>query len=378
MPGLDPSTLRRLNMSVVLRAIAEYDDAVTMAMLVDETGLSRRTVELILGELMALDWVIELTDAAERLDVGRPPRRFTFQPDRSLIAAVRIDTNAATAVISDIRGRFVGRASRGLADYFDPAGAVADAAAAVRAAVTDAGLPLARVKAVAIAGGGTIDEDGIVHRLIFAPRWTGFDLSGAMRRELGIPAFADNDANLAALAEHWRGAARDHDTFVWGGIGNRSGLGIVIRGSVLRGVEGAAGEIVEARDTNRVAFQEHPVGMLTSPIAGERAEASLVIERARDGEAAALFLVDEFVANLVSVFATLSWTVAPPLIVLGAGLEVGADVLIPRVLAGMRALDLPHIEVRATALGSDAALVGGVRFALDRMDAELFGPTILE
>ena len=48
-PGVDPSTMRRLNTSAVLRALAEHAEPVTMATLVGEVALSRRTVELILG-----------------------------------------------------------------------------------------------------------------------------------------------------------------------------------------------------------------------------------------------------------------------------------------------------------------------------------------
>ncbi|MGH1555966.1 hypothetical protein ACRAWF_41515 [Streptomyces sp. L7] len=61
---------------------------------------------------------------------------------------------------------------------------------------------------------------------------------------------------------------------------------------------------------------------------------------------------------------------------LGGGLEDAADVLLPRVREAMRLARTPAIELRVTCLGRDAALIGAVKMALDRMDTELFGPLV--
>jgi predicted NBD/HSP70 family sugar kinase len=116
------------------------------------------------------------------------------------------------------------------------------------------------------------------------------------------------------------------------------------------------------------------VAWLSSPEAAQRKVARERFDAARTGDAEALAEVDEFVENITSILTTLSWTVAPSLIVLGGGLEDAADVLLPRVREAMRAARTPAIELRATGLGRDAALIGAVKLALDRMDTELFGP----
>src|SRR3990170_4307139 len=247
MPGLDPSALRRLNTAVVLRTVAELDAPVTLATLVTATSLSRRTIEQILSDLLDQGWIETVEAAADRTEPGRPPRLFAFRPDNALLVSVRIDTFAATAIVADVSGTVLGRANAPLRDYQNPEFSAVDSMEGIRAAVAASGMPLERMRAGAVASGGTIDEHGVVHRLINAPRWPGFDLAGTMTRLSGVPFLADNDANLAALAEHWRGAARDDPSFVWSILGNRVGLGIVIRGLVHRSVEGAAGELVEAK-----------------------------------------------------------------------------------------------------------------------------------
>ncbi len=100
------------------------------------------------------------------------------------------------------------------------------------------------------------------------------------------------------------------------------------------------------------------------------------LRRARGGDEAALAQVDEFAGQIAELLSTLAWTIAPEVVVLGGGLEAAADLLLPRVTEAMRALGTPAIELRATALGADAPLLGAVKLVLDRMDAELFGPTL--
>ncbi|MGW0582598.1 ROK family protein, partial [Streptomyces sp. NPDC002920] len=307
---------------------------------------------------------------------GRPARRYELRAEHALLAAVRITTVDVSAVVADVRGRILGRAHRQLRAYQDPYATLDDAAALVLAALDDAGGSPDRLRAGAVASGGAIDDEGVVRRLVHTTRWEGVHLPEELARRVTVPWFADNDTNLGALAERWRGVAGDHDNVVWAMLGNRTGLGILIRGAVHRGLDGAAGEIVEAVSLPAGSVEDRPVAWLTSPRAARRAVALGRFAAARAGEPAALAEVDEFVENIASILTTLSWTVAPSLIVLGGGLEDAADVLLPRVRAALRAARTPAVELRATGLGHDAPLIGAVKLALDRMDTELFGPLV--
>lgn len=376
MSGMNQSAVRRVNTSVVLRALAVSAGPTTLTALAERAGLSRRTIELILDSLVEAGWVAELERIPTSGSAGRPARRYELRAEHALLAAVYINTADASAVIADVRGRIVGRAHRPLRAYQDPQATLDDAAALVREALDDAGGSLDRLRAGAVAGGGAIDDEGVVRRLVHTTRWEGVHLPKELGRRIGVPWFADNDSNLGALAERWRGVAGDHDNVVWAILGNRTGLGILIRGAVHRGLDGAAGEIVEARSIPTGTVQDRPVALLSSPEAAQREVARERFDAARAGDAQALAEVDEFVENITSILTTLSWTVAPSLIVLGGGLEDAADVLLPRVREAMRAARTPAIELRATGLGRDAALIGAVKLALDRMDTELFGPLV--
>ncbi|WP_258564033.1 ROK family transcriptional regulator [Streptomyces himalayensis] len=376
MSGMNQSAVRRVNTSVILRALAVSAGPTTLTGLAEQARLSRRTIELILDSLVEAGWVTELDRVPTSGCAGRPARRYELRAEHALLAAVGITTSDASAVVADVRGRILGRAHRPLRAYQDPQVTLDDAAALVLEALDDAGGSADRLRAGAVAGGGAIDDDGVVRRLVHTTRWEGVNLPEELTQRIRVPWFADNDTNLGALAERWRGVAGDHDNVVWAMLGNRTGLGILIRGVVHRGLDGAAGEIVEAVSIPTGSVEDRPVAWLTSPEPAQRRVALNRFEAARAGDATALAEVDEFVDNIASILTTLSWTVAPSLIVLGGGLEDAADVLLPRVRDAMRNARTPAIELRATGLGRDAALIGAVKLALDRMDTELFGPLV--
>ncbi|MGI5287732.1 ROK family protein [Nonomuraea polychroma] len=374
MSGMNQSAVRRVNTSVTLRALAVSAGPMTLAALAEHTGLSRRTIELIMDSLVEAGWVTELDRVPTSGNAGRPARRYELRAEHALLAAVCITTSDVSAVIADVRGRILGRAHRLLRAYQDPQVTLDDAAALVLEALDDAGGSADRLRAGAVASGGAIDDHGVVRRLVHTTRWEGVHLPGELKRRIRMPWFADNDTNLGALAERWRGVAGDHDNVVWAILGNRTGLGILIRGAVHRGLDGSAGEIVEARSIPTGSIENRPVAWLTSPEPAERSVALGRFAAARAGDATALAEVGEFVENIASILTTLSWTIAPSLIVLGGGLEDAADVLLPRVRTALRDARTPAVELRATSLGRDAALIGAVKLALDRMDTELFGP----
>ena len=95
-------------------------------------------------------------------------------------------------------------------------------------------------------GGGARPRRGGTGTLVFAPNlgWLGDPRRRrAATRGSGFPVHVENEANLAALAEHWSGAARGLDDFVcvFGEVG--VGGGIVIGGQLFRGTNGFGGEL---------------------------------------------------------------------------------------------------------------------------------------
>jgi glucokinase len=111
--------------------------------------------------------------------------------------------------------------------------------ASMRAAAGGRGL-----RAVGISAPGPSDpKRGIVTTPPNLPGWHDVPLARAISDRLGVPAWIENDANAAALAESRAGAGRGAQHLVLLALGTGIGGGLVFDGRLYHGASGAAGEL---------------------------------------------------------------------------------------------------------------------------------------
>ncbi len=90
------------------------------------------------------------------------------------------------------------------------------------------------VAGIGIAIAGVIDRDRQV--VVHSPNLEeaeGKELAGALGERFSIPVFIENDANAAALGEHWAGAGRGLNSFVMLTLGTGIGGGVIHNGRLL-------------------------------------------------------------------------------------------------------------------------------------------------
>src|SRR6476469_8934608 len=98
------------------------------------------------------------------------------------------------------------------------------------------------VSSVGLGAPGLVDRVGTLR---FGPNLPGVidhDFATQLADGLGLPAVVDNDATCATWGEHERGAARGCNHTLMVTLGTGIGAGIVVKGEVLRGANGFAGE----------------------------------------------------------------------------------------------------------------------------------------
>ncbi|MEE9515428.1 MAG: ROK family protein [Candidatus Brocadiales bacterium] len=107
-----------------------------------------------------------------------------------------------------------------------------------------AGATMKDVAGVGVGFAGPLDpETGMVFNPPNLPGWSDVPLGDILRHRLKMPVSLDNDANMVALGEHWKGAGRGARCLVCLTLGTGVGGGIVLNGRVWHGVGGIAGEI---------------------------------------------------------------------------------------------------------------------------------------
>ena len=101
-----------------------------------------------------------------------------------------------------------------------------------------------KVLAVGIGSPGIINPNkGLVITSPNFPGWRNVPLKSFLEKSINLPVFLDNDANLAAFGEKWRGAGRRVNSLVCLTMGTGIGSGIILDGEVWRGAHGMSGEI---------------------------------------------------------------------------------------------------------------------------------------
>ena len=225
--------------------------------------------------------------------------------------------------------------------------------------------------------------------------WTimNVDIGRAFGERYGWPVVVDNDANLAALAERWRGHCGGSDDFAVILAGERLGSGLVVGGRVLHGSQGAAGEMgylsstegvggaegiamlaVEwgAAEVHRaVAAADADPGILVRLSAGtpSAVTAEMVFEAANAGDAAALAILERLGERFARVIATLATLVNPEIVVLAGAIAEASQVLIPTIEQHLPLHTMVPPTVFASGLGSEIVSIGAVRTALDYTEA---------
>jgi glucokinase len=211
----------------------------------------------------------------------------------------------------------------------------------------------------------------------------------------GLPVFVDNDATVAALAEHLYGAARGAENAVMLTVGTGIGGGLILGGEVYRGATGAGAElghtVIEADGPpcqgncpgrgcvetlasgtalgreGRAAAVREPDSALGAMLAdGETIDGKAVTEAALSGDATARGVFDLIGSRLGVALTSFANIFEPEVFVIGGGVIAAGDLLLDparRMLAERALPPMKQIPVVAAELGSDAGMIGAAAMA---------------
>jgi glucokinase len=218
----------------------------------------------------------------------------------------------------------------------------------------------------------------------------GVPLRTIMTERLGIHAFVDNDATVAALAEAFDDDLRPiAQTLVMLTVGTGVGGGIVIGGRIYRGATGAAAELghmIVAADLGNGAPQpaaKPPQPSSLEYLAAGRAldrlgaargigDGQAVVDRAERGDAIALDCLRIVGESLGIGIANMVNTLDPELVVLGGGVSRAGDLLLEPARRVARGFILPGVgtrtEIRLARYGPQAGVRGAALLARQELE----------
>ena len=366
--------LKHLNERAVLDTI-RTGSPISRAQISRSAGISKPTASAALSSLLDAGLVRE-TDPAP----GAPTYGAVFFeaiPEAALVLGLDLGTRFLRGAICDLAGSV--RARQDVELPRAEAGEVFERMAELTSALVDAtGLERSRVDSAVVGVPGAVAPDG---RVVLAENIHGLediDVPAEAERLLGLPVTVENDVNLAALGEGWRGVGRGVDDFVFVSVGTGLGAGLVLGGELHRGRNGLAGEV----DLARLEPALDPSAPALSRLAAERAagaDTALsapfdprdVFAAARRGDAVARAVVAEEARRIALHVVPIAAVVDVGLVVLGGGVGSNGDLLVDPICRELahRLPAPPRVEV--SALGESAVLDGALAIgreeALDRV-----------
>ena len=258
--------------------------------------------------------------------------------------------------------------------------------------------PQGQVRAIGIASPGPLDpHTGTILATPNIPEWQDFPLTAKLSQHFNVPAYLDNDANMAGLAEWQFGSGKGHENLVYLTISTGIGGGVISQGCLLQGFHGMGAELghmiidpngplcgcgqrghIESFSSGpSIAryVKEELLGGEKSSLQGEAViTAAQIADAARAGDALAIsaferagYYLGIAVANYLAIF-------DPSILIFGGGVSQVGELLFKPFEESLRKHTFhPHyldnLVITKAALGDDAGLLGAL--ALARMKTVL-------
>jgi len=248
------------------------------------------------------------------------------------------------------------------------------------------------VQAIGMASPGPLDPySGVILSTPNIPEWVEFPLTEKLSSHFGVPAYLDNDANLAALGEWKFGAGRGHHDVLYLTISTGIGGGVIIDNRLLHGYHGLAAElghvtVLAGGPVCSCGFEGHIEALASGPSivryvtemleSGATSElrgvdaldAGKVAEAARQGDILAKSAYARAGEYLGIAVASFLHTFDPSIVIFGGGVSQSGPLLFEPFEESLKkhVLNpryLENLTITTAALGDDAGLLGALALA---------------
>ncbi|MCQ2500657.1 MAG: ROK family glucokinase [Lachnospiraceae bacterium] len=260
-----------------------------------------------------------------------------------------------------------------------------DIAQAITDKLSENRMTVADLNGVGMGVPGPVDQNGIVQKCVNL-KWGVIDAAGELSNLLGVPVKVENDANVAALGEAWKGAGEGVSSSIMVTLGTGVGGGLIYDGKIFSGSHGAAGEIghicVNAQETRKCNCGKYGcleqycsatgIVRMTNRALLENKDASPLRKRKRlsakaiftalgEGDPLANAIVNQVGDTLGKALAGITCTFDPERIVIGGGVSNAGKPLINAIKAGYRKYAFhatKKTEIVKASLGNNAGIYG--------------------
>ncbi|HEY0307403.1 MAG TPA: ROK family transcriptional regulator [Acidobacteriaceae bacterium] len=392
-----PSQLRQTNARELLQLLQNHNPC-SKADLVRYSGLSAPTVSSGIAHLEKLGLVEQMGDGES--SGGRPPGLLRFNARHGYVAAADVGGTRIRMLLADMGGNVITQWSMMLgAKQKTPKAICSLIVEGLKTMCRQSGTPLRKVLHLTTGAPGITNvETGVVLSAPNLDDWNDVPLRALLERESGLPCLVENDTNLAAVGEYWRGAAQGVENFIFIALGTGVGAGIFIHGRLHRGAHWSAGEIgyFGVSGKKRTPMKVRELGQLEQAIGGRGIEeewqrllqrnapvgggavttellglkATQIFDLGAEGDRTASDVVRYTSGILADALTDISQLINPEVVVLGGG--VGSHPELCRATEKLlQRHEFAQPMLRSSSLGTQAQLYGAVSISLAAVEQQI-------
>ena len=387
----DSALVRQINLSVIMNHLRKKAP-ISRAGLAQATGLNKTTVSSLVDELLQRQFVREIGFTSARQ--GHPAIMLDLNPAAGFIVGCEIGVDFILVVCTNFAPEIIWRHEERTDPGMGRDAILERAKTLLNDAIQRGYQEYGTLLGIGVGVAALIDQS--TGTMLYAPnlKWTEPFPILAMLQEAFPQALilVDNEANIAALGEHYFGVAQDHNEVLYVSAGVGLGGGIVHDGQVFSGVTGVGAEIGhmtmepdgelcscgnygcwETQVSQRAlfrhiqsSFEQGEKGLLLQLTNGgvEPLTVPMIVDAARASDPVARAALEKIGSDLGIGIASLVNTLNPELVVCGGILSLAGEFLMPAAIKEFekRALrwNREATKVVLAQHGFDAAAMGGV------------------
>jgi glucokinase-like ROK family protein len=389
----DQALVRQINLAVIMHHLRE-NAPISRADLAEITGLNKTTVSSLVRELIDRQFVrevgFELPGSGRK--AGRLAVLLTLDPAAGYIISAEVGVDFLLVTCGNFSPEILWRKEEKIDPDMGQEHIITRLQDMMYEASQTGNAYWHTLLGVSIGVPGLVDQPA--GTLLFAPnlRWHDVQLRSSLNGFSNVPLVIDNEANLAALGEHFFGAAQGYNEVLYISAGVGLGGGIVHNGELIGGITGGGAEFGhmtmdpdgelcncgnrgcwETQVSQRALFRflRRGLGQGRSSIINDlthgdpgKITVPMAVEAAKQGDKLTLEAM-EYIGQYLGIgIASLVNALNPELVVFGGILSLASEFLLPVV-----EIELQHRALRwnrsATKVviaqhGMDACVIGGV------------------
>jgi predicted NBD/HSP70 family sugar kinase len=394
-----PSWLNEINTTVVLHEVRQ-NGPVSRVELWKRTGLSKPTVYKIVDTLVSRKLLEPAGEGNGSALGGKPSLLYRFNTQAGFLLVFVLHETSVEGAVGDCAARFQKRFSFPITRESPPDEVLNQVIRRFRRILSSTPAYRDRLLGIGISLPGVADlQCGKAVYVPGLPAWDNLDICAPFEAAFQVDTWVENESRLKAVAEHWFGAAQGVDDFASISIGDGTGSGIYLRGSLWRGANHLAGEVghmplalldsgqpqqmevINSRiatwaflDRATQAAQENPASALAKEWHRTgKVQIPKIFELAELGDEVCSQLVDELGFWLGLLIGNVLLHYDMPLLVLHGPYRSGGDRLLDIVRKTLGNHFLPHMVdhtvIRFSEISKDIDQIGAASLVLQQIFA---------